>query len=298
MTMTPERHQQRLEAHLRELNALPGIRVTRRGALKWASLGALAANLGCDAGAGSATAGGVDARAQRPAADTFEPTAQDNGSSGGQRADTQRREALDAGSPDATEAPVRPDVSPLSLPELMALIHPEALALVESEQPELAEMPFLNFISEVLPRLVTELPGLGTPSWDIETLLSQPPVEIVTLEFAPGAVIPLHDHRDYIGAIMGVEGEVECVNYTRVDGYSEPGTFLLQQSGQKMLTAGVTGALGSEWNNFHVLTAGAETARLVDVFTFYPGGAGYSAWAEVESEPTDPANGIYQATWL
>ena len=78
----------------------------------------------------------------------------------------------------------------------MALIYPEALALVESTQPELDEMPFLNFVSELLPRLVTALPDQGTPSWDIETLLSQPPVEIVTIEFAPGAVIPLHDHHD------------------------------------------------------------------------------------------------------
>ncbi len=62
--------------------------------------------------------------------------------------------------------------------------------------------------------------------------------------------------------------------------------------------AGATGYLGLELHNFHVLTNGPERSRLVDVFTFFPGGDGYSYWADISADPVDADAQIYRAWWL
>ncbi|HIA00385.1 MAG TPA: hypothetical protein EYN66_00460 [Myxococcales bacterium] len=203
--------------------------------------------------------------------------------------DAQALEGSSRKTPDSAE-------SPLTLEELVELLMPEAFDLIKAANPW--DMPYMKYCSELLARLVIELPPLHANKWDLETLVKIPPVEIVELEIAPNTTIPLHDHRDYIGAILAIDGQVDCVNYTRIDGPAEPGAFLLQQSKQALLTPGDTSCLGLSQHNFHLLKSGAKTARMVDIFTFVPGGEGHSYWAQINDTPVNEEQGIYSARWL
>ena len=299
-----------VEAHRASLETCPGVRVTRRYALKVGALGALAGLVACEGPDGGLSPsvlapdganghhGGLDVGT------TMAPNDAKGAAAGSAEMDAAQPGAIDAQGALADTGPggsfedaaAGSDLAPLSLTELMALVGPAAEELVAASDPD--DLGFLSYVAELMPRLQVTLSNQNAQNWDMNTLFAQGPVEVFELEMAPGAQIPLHDHRDYIGVLLGMGGEVHCANYTRVGEPSPPGAeFMLQKTAEEILTPGKASYLGLELHNFHVVTAGDERARLVDLFTFFPGGDGHSYWADLDPEPVDAENAIYRAWW-
>ena len=196
---------------------------------------------------------------------------------------------------DEDESSSDTELPSISIDELLSLILSDAQTLVQNPQQD--ESEYLEKVHELLARLETTLPDLGvTSGYRLRSLASDGPIEIYEIEMAPGAEIPLHDHRDYIGNLLGWEGSATTTNYTRVEGDVESGWFLLQESAKIELTHGQRGYLGRSTHNFHVVQAGKNGAKLVDVFTYYPGQGG-SRFAELDPDPIDSAKKIYRARW-
>lgn len=273
-------------ADLKALESLPGVTIARRTAIQITSTGAMSTALGSIP---------ADTTARVSAANTDTPSDRSEAGNGRPLNAVSPGPGAQAFGERNQETPDSPE-RPLNLKEWVEWLMPEAEDLIKAANP--CDMAYVKYCSELLARLVIELPPLHADKWDLETLIKIPPVEIVELEIAPNTTIPLHDHRDYIGAILAIDGQVDCVNYTRIDGPGEPDTFLLKQTQQALLTPGDTSYLGLSKHNFHVLKSGAKTARMVDVFTFFPGGEGHSYWAEINDTPINEEQGIYSAKWL
>jgi len=303
---------------LNELAGLPGVRVTRRHAIRVTGIGALATALGC--GAEAETRAGADAASLDNArhGSTDEPGTNPNnvdmrgdpsnkepsmgrggeqrGRSGtdGKETEPETKDPTDPGQP--SDPVPEPEPQVLTLDQLVEIVHPEAKKLVESASGD--EIAYLEMVAALVPKVVVDLPDLKTPKWNLKKLKELPPIEVVEIEIAPGHSIPLHDHRDYNGVLCGVDGEAHCVNYSAYAGDAPEGMFLLQKTYEDTLTAGKSAYLGLELHNFHVISAGKTTTRLLDVFTFWPGGAATSAWAKINPKPVNEKDQVYMGWWL
>jgi len=283
----------RIAREVAELNALPGIRVTRRRLIRMAVGGAVGVAAGCDAGGGVSKT--ISDLGTTPDAGTGadEPDIAAGGTAAPDTFEDVTAPSVDEGPP-VEDIPEPPPPEPITLQELLDAVHPMAAALVAQRNPN--ELPYLDEVESLLQLLEITLEPLGTPTYDLETLAAKGPVEIVELEMAPNAVIPLHDHRDYTGALLGVHGSAKVVSYTLAEKQDDGPGFLLHKDADVEMGVGATGTLGLTLRNFHILTAGPEGARFVDVFTFFPG-TGYSYFAQLEPEPVDAENDIWRAHW-
>ena len=99
--------------------------------------------------------------------------------------------------------------------------------------------------------------------------------------------------------ILGLEGEVRCRNYDIVDGSvnEESGEFRIRQTHDAWLLPGRFSSLSTARDNIHDLRAGAEGARVLDVFTDVGRSEG-SRYMEVDEEsPVDAERMILNARW-
>jgi len=125
------------------------------------------------------------------------------------------------------------------------------------------------------------------------------PVAVVLMKLAPGKGFSLHDHRDYNGVIMGVEGEARVRNFDiQGDELVPPKgtTFQIRQTRDDLILPGRFSTLGRKRENIHDLVAGPEGASVLDVFTFFDKEA-KSYYLDAESEPRDAERGIFDAAW-
>ena len=126
-------------------------------------------------------------------------------------------------------------------------------------------------------------------------------VDFVVLMFRlePGKGFSHHDHRNYNGVILGVEGEAQVRNYDILGDDPVPpqgATFQIRQTRDDLILPGRFSTLGTSRDNVHDLIAGPEGATVLDVFTFMAEGAkSYSM--DVEAEPRDADRRIYDAVW-
>ena len=108
-----------------------------------------------------------------------------------------------------------------------------------------------------------------------------------------------HDHRDYNGVILGVDGEVRIRNYDIVGDELVPpagATFQIRQTRDDLILPGRFSSLGRARENVHDVTAGAQGGRVLDAFTFYrPDGQSY--FMDVDETPRDAERGIFDAAW-
>lgn len=126
------------------------------------------------------------------------------------------------------------------------------------------------------------------------------PLAVVQLRLKPGGRLPHHDHRNYNGIIVGVEGSVRIRNFDVVGANAVPPegtTFQIRETQDTLVTPGQYSMLSRRRNNIHDLRAGPEGACVLDVFTFFDAKA-RSYWMEVDEEkPRDPEARIYDAAW-
>ena len=125
------------------------------------------------------------------------------------------------------------------------------------------------------------------------------PLAVMELRVKPGGRLPHHDHRNYNGVIVGVEGEIRIRNYDiigRDDLPPEGETFQIRETQDTLVRPGQYSMLASNRNNIHDLQGGEKGGRVLDVFTFFDKGA-RSAYMDVEDKPRDAERRIYDAAW-
>ncbi|MCG8440859.1 MAG: hypothetical protein MI723_03530 [Caulobacterales bacterium] len=92
---------------------------------------------------------------------------------------------------------------------------------------------------------------------------------VVVME--PNAVLPLHDHRDYNGVILGISGECDAQYFDiddMPDGYATGAPVILKRKGRLHIKRGDVGSLSRTTNNVHEIRAGAEGCVMLDIFAF------------------------------
>jgi quercetin dioxygenase-like cupin family protein len=190
----------------------------------------------------------------------------------------------------------------LDLTGFLAEMYPRAQAFIASGGER--EEAYLMAIGELMARVQPPAPAQARA--DMKSFLEQnPPVgkdlEILVVMFAlePGKGFTHHDHRDYNGVILGVEGEAHVTNYDILGDTLVPPegeTFQIRQTRDDLILPGRFSSLGSTRENVHELIAGPDGATVLDVFTYLQPGA-RSYFMDVDPKPRDAERRIYDATW-
>lgn len=124
------------------------------------------------------------------------------------------------------------------------------------------------------------------------------PVSAMSMRLKPGGGFKPHDHRNYNGVILGLEGELRIRNFEIQGDEAVPPadqTFQVRQTQDDLILPGRISSVGLRRDNIHELVAGKQGARVLDVFTFFGGGG--SHYLDLESKPRDAERRIYDATW-
>ena len=122
---------------------------------------------------------------------------------------------------------------------------------------------------------------------------------VIRIDLGPGKGFSHHDHRNYNGVILCVEGEVHVTNYDILGDDLVPPkgeTFQIRQTRDDLILPGRFSSLGTTRENVHELKAGPNGAVVLDVFTFLQPGA-RSYFMDVEPGPRDAERRIYDASW-
>ena len=139
------------------------------------------------------------------------------------------------------------------------------------------EEAYLDIVGALLKRLDTDdLPEAGITDDDLSGTLfglgfEDKYIGGIVIAMEPGAAIPLHDHRNHNGVILGVSGFCDTQYFDLVEspeGYDVGAPVFLQRSDRVMIEAGAIGSLSRARNNVHELRAGREGCLMFDVFTY------------------------------
>ena len=210
------------------------------------------------------------------------------------------KSASDAALAPAPEAP-RTDGS-LDVAEFLAEMHPRARRFIASGGER--EEAYLMTIGALMARLLTPTRDQARSAM-MQFMAEHPPVDgaveimLVMFQLEPGKGFTHHDHRDYNGVILGVEGAAHVTNYDILGDELVPPkdtTFQIRQTRDDVLLPGRFSSLGTTRENVHELVAGPDGATVLDVFTFLPTSDG-SHFMDVEPEPRDAERRIYDASW-
>lgn len=198
------------------------------------------------------------------------------------------------------------DDGDLGLEELVERLFPMARDLVAAEEP--AEQAYLQRVAALLSRL--ESPSEHGPR-DVRAVMQRLrkerapevegrfPLSVVEFDIGPGGGFSAHDHRDYNGVILGIEGEARIRNFDILGDEAVPPKdkpFRIREMRDEIITPGRISTLGRRRDNVHELVAGEEGVRVLDIFTFFTEKAG-SYYLEMSQEPIDPKKRIYEARW-
>ena len=125
------------------------------------------------------------------------------------------------------------------------------------------------------------------------------PLAAMVMSLKAGRGFTHHDHLNYNGVIMGIEGEVRIRNYDfhgETPALDSGETFQIRETRDDVILPGRFSTLGKTRENIHDLVAGKDGATVLDVFTFLGKGA-TSRYLEVEEKPRDAEARIHDATW-
>lgn len=186
----------------------------------------------------------------------------------------------------------------LEFDELLDELHPRARRVVRTGGER--EEAYLQGVRELLARLrVPEGAELRRQMRAFREAHESLELSIVQFELEPGKGFSHHDHRDYNGVILGMEGEVRARNFdvvgeTRVPPAGE--TFQIRLTRDERILPGEFSTLSRTRDNVHELVAGPEGARVLDVFTYFSGSA-RSYFMDVDPVPRDAEREIFDAAW-
>ena len=212
-----------------------------------------------------------------------------------------RREAA-ANTAPVAEPPLPTGGGALDVAEFLRELYPRAQGFVASGGAE--EEAYLMTVGELMARLeppaVDEARSAMRSFWERHhTEDARFEILVLMFELAPGKGFSHHDHRDYNGVILGVDGEAHVRNYDILGDTLVPPdgeTFQIRQTRDDLILPGRFSTLGTTRDNVHELIAGPEGAVVLDVFTYLAQDArSYSM--EVDPNPRDPARRIHDASW-
>ena len=189
----------------------------------------------------------------------------------------------------------------LSFEEFLKQLLPQARRLIDSKGED--EQSYLMTVAAAMSRLQDP----NAPMRDAMREFSKNhrkegerfPIGAMAMKLEAGRGFSHHDHLNYNGIIMGLEGEVRIRNY---DFQGDPpasdstDTFQIRETRDDLILPGRFSSLGQKRENIHDLVAGKDGARVLDVFTFYARNA-TSRYLNVEDKPRDAEARIYDATW-
>ena len=190
----------------------------------------------------------------------------------------------------------------LDVAEFLAEMHPRAQRYIASGGER--EEAYLMTIGALMARLQTPTPDQAR-SAVMGFMAEHPPVDgameimLVMFQLEAGKGFTHHDHRDYNGVVLGVEGSAHVANYDILGDDLVPPkgtTFQIRQTRDDVLLPGRFSSLATTRENVHELIAGPDGATVLDVFTFLPTSEG-SHFMDVEPVPRDAARRIYDASW-
>lgn len=188
---------------------------------------------------------------------------------------------------------------PVTLDAFIAEAEGLANALVKQGEPN--EDAYLLHLASLLCRL-DATPGFeskGERPVQFRRTHRSPSFAVVQIQMAEGAALPFHDHYEYNGLILGLEGTIHARNFEMVGDELRPpedNEFLIRETVRSSLTPGRISTLSRRRDNIHDLRAGKGGGRVLDIFTFFPGSKG-SKGMEVEKKPVEEGGRVYRARW-
>ncbi|MBI3723161.1 hypothetical protein HY251_04280 [bacterium] len=190
------------------------------------------------------------------------------------------------------------DEGELTWDALLKLAIPLAEKLVARKKPN--EEAFLLKLSSYMARL-SEVPEAKFGRGPVASASVHDKHQLVVVQFKldAGAALPFHDHRDYVGILAAVSGEARVRSFDIQGEDPRPPkgkTFLIAETGDRLLAPGHYSHLSRRSDNVHDIRAGADGARLLDVFTFFKED-GKSVYLNVGEKPRDREKRLYEASW-
>lgn len=126
------------------------------------------------------------------------------------------------------------------------------------------------------------------------------PIVIIQWRFAPGAVLPPHNHTPAHVMSLCLEGECR-VRHFDVEGTAPPldssETFRVRETENRLLRPGRSTSLTPRRDNIHTFEAGPEGALGFDVNTFLPGEGDWSG-LELDNSPVKGYDRVFEARWI
>lgn len=185
--------------------------------------------------------------------------------------------------------------------EFLEQLYPAAKKLIDSKG--LDEEAYLLTISAALSRLRDPKAPIRDAMREFSKQHHKDgerfPIGAMAMKFEPGKGFSHHDHLNYNGVIMGLEGEVRIRNYDfqgEVPALDSVDTFPIREIRNDLILPGRFSSLGRKRENIHDLVAGKDGARVLDVFTFFENNA-TSRYLEVSEKPLDADARTFEATW-
>jgi hypothetical protein len=161
------------------------------------------------------------------------------------------------------------------------------------------EEAYLSQLSALMRARTTTPRALIDPSNSVGNalILRQYPIVILQFRLVPGAAIPYHNHRGYIGLLAVTDGSLRMRSFEVVGQEPMPahsGAFLIRETHDVLLSSGQQSTLSRARDNIHGLRAGPKGARFIDFFTYFKEDA-HSEFLEVDKVPRDPKRRIFEA---
>jgi hypothetical protein len=127
------------------------------------------------------------------------------------------------------------------------------------------------------------------------------PIVIIQWRFAPGAVLPPHNHTPAHVLSLCIEGECRVRHFDAVDAppLDSRETFRIRETENRILKPGRSTSLTPARDNIHTFEAGPEGALGFDINTFLPGEGDWSMLEVDESSPRsrEGYERVFEARW-
>jgi hypothetical protein len=137
------------------------------------------------------------------------------------------------------------------------------------------------------------------PPIELGPIHSAVPIVIIQWRFAPGAILPPHNHTPAHVLSVCVEGECRVRHFDAVDAppLDSPATFRVRETENRILRAGRSMSLTPARDNIHTFEAGPEGASGFDLNTFLPGEGDWSM-LELDDKPLKGYERVFEAKWI
>jgi hypothetical protein len=128
------------------------------------------------------------------------------------------------------------------------------------------------------------------------------PITIIQWRFAPGAILPPHNHTPAHVLSLCIEGECRVRHFDALGAPSLDSreTFRLRETENRILRAGRSTSLTPARDNIHTFEAGPEGALGFDINTILPGEGDWSM-VELDESSGRPVQGyerVFEARWI